>query len=91
MSVNTIKIEEKIQTALIGTIFDIGSVKKTLEKVLNKPAKWVDSKISDGADEDDTENEYIMLDTFECGDYYIRVCYGDGNREIGYVSSVQKR
>lgn len=78
-------IEEKIETSLIGTLFDIERVKQTLEKVVGKPAKWVDSKIDDGTDDDETEDEYIMMDSFDCGELYIRVFYGNNSFEITYV------
>ena len=48
---------------------------------------WYDTVIDDGADDDETEDQYVMRACFESerGDVVVRVYYGDVTEEIGYV------
>ena len=85
------KLEElttKVQTSLIGAKnLGVEWLKGELSKIVGKPCECYDSKIDDGADDDETEDQYVMKDCFQFEDspITIRVYYGDVTREIGYV------
>lgn len=81
-------LTEKIQTALIGSKYSgILETGKILSDILGEPVYFYDSVIDDGADDDETEDQYVMRDCFANTSYSItiRVYYGDVTREIGYV------
>ena len=82
------KITDKIQTARIGAKhLGIGWLQGELANLVGKQCSCYDSKIDDGADDDETEDSYVMKDCFEFEDspLTVRVYYGDVTREIGYV------
>ena len=81
-------LTEKIQTALIGTDYPgVEDLKEKLMELTGRKMKWYDSWIDDGADGDDTEDEYVMGVGYEStdGKVTVRVYYGDVSEEIGYV------
>lgn len=82
------KLTDKIQTALIGAKnLGVDWLEDELSRIVGKPCVCYDSKIDDGADDDETEDTYVMKDCFEFKDspITVRVYYGDVTREIGYV------
>lgn len=81
-------LTEKIQTALIGADFPgIQETEKLLTKIVGIPVTWYDTCIDDGADDDETEDQYVMRACFssENDEVIVRVYYGDVTEEIGYV------
>ena len=79
---------EKIQTALIGADFPgVAQTEDILSSIIGKPVAWYDTVIDDGADDDETEDQYVMRACFSTqgDDIIIRVYYGDVTEEIGYV------
>ena len=81
-------LTEKIQTALIGADFQGGEdIKKELASLVGQETIWYDTVIADGADEDETEDQYVMRASFisERGDIIVHVYYGDVTEEISYV------
>ena len=81
-------LTEKIQTALIGDDFPgIQETEKLLTEIIGIETTWYDTVIDDGADSDETEDQYVMRACFstEHDEYIVRVYYGDVTEEIGYV------
>lgn len=81
-------LTEKIQTALIGSDFPgVDEMELTLSELTGRKMVWYDTVIDDGADDDETEDQYVMRACFETvmGDITVRVYYGDVTEEIGYV------
>lgn len=81
-------LTEKIQTELIGTEYDgVHPTEEILTKLVGRNVSWYDSNIDDGADDDETEDKYVMKSCFSTDndDVIIRIYYGDVTREIGYV------
>ena len=81
-------LTEKIQTALIGSDFmGVEDTENLLAEIVGEPVLWYDTKIDDGADDDETEDTYVMRACFatQKGDITIRVYYGNVTEEIGYV------
>ena len=81
-------LTEKIQTALIGADFPgVMETEQILSDIIGHPVQWYDTVIDDGADNDETEDQYIMRACFSTDrdDIIIRVYYGDVTEEIGYV------
>lgn len=82
------KLTEKIQTTLIGSEYrGTLETEELLSNIIGKEIKCYDSHIDDGAD-DESEDTYVMVDSFESvdGSINIRIYYGDCTGEIGYVS-----
>ena len=80
--------EDKVQTGLIGAKFlGCERVAEMLEEISGMKARCYDQYISDGADDDETEDEYVMCASYELEDNVttVRVYYGDVTMEIGYV------
>jgi hypothetical protein len=83
---------KRIYNALINTKID--KFKANLKEEFKDRGVWfrsVDSKIDDGADNE--EDNYIMMDAYDViigtehfnTIYYVRMFYGDVSGEIGYV------
>ena len=82
------EITEKIQNHFIGAKnLGIEWAKTELESLVGNKCECYDSCIDDGADDDETEDTYVMRDcfTFEDSNLVVRIYYGDVTREIGYV------
>ena len=82
------KLTDKIQTELIGAKhLGVEWLKEELANLVGKSCRCYDSKIDDGADDDETEDCYVMKDCFEFenSNLVVHVYYGDVTREIGYV------
>jgi hypothetical protein len=82
-------LKSKIETEFIGGHYD-GDEKteKILSKIVGKPVKCYDTKIDDGVDDDECEDEYIMKSCFSTEDdkIIVGIYYGDVTDEIGYVN-----
>ena len=81
-------LTEKIQNEFIGSRYDgAGDACEKLAAIVGKPCNCYDSKIDDGADDDETEDCYVMKDCFdfEGSNLVVHIYYGDVTREIGYV------
>lgn len=81
-------LTEKIQTALIGSDYaGADDTEKLLSELTGKKMRCYDVVIDDGADDDETEDQYVMRACFtdNTGTITIRVYYGDVTEEIGYV------
>lgn len=81
-------LTEKIQTALIGADFPgVQETEELLTKIIGLETVWYDTCIDDGADDDETEDQYVMRACFstEHNEVIVRVYYGDVTEEIGYV------
>lgn len=81
-------LTEKIQNEFIGSQrVCVGDLEERLTQIVGHKASCYDSKIDDGADDDETEDQYVMKDCFDFEDIplIVRIYYGDVTREIGYV------
>lgn len=81
-------ITEKIQTELIGSDYrGVGETEEILSEICGEPITWYDTCIDDGADDDETEDSYVMKACFSNRDdsIIIRIYYGNVTEEIGYV------
>ena len=81
-------LTERIQTALIGADFPgVDDLERELTGLVGQEMVWYDTVIDDGADDDETEDQYVMRACFESErqDIIVRVYYGDVTEEIGYV------
>jgi len=81
-------LTEKIQTELIGADFPgVLETENLLSDIIGRPVTWYDTVIDDGADDDETEDQYVMRACFSTDrdDIIVRVYYGDVTEEIGYV------
>lgn len=81
-------LTEKIQTALIGSDYrGTGETEGLLSEICGEPMTWYDTAIDDGADGDETEDQYVMKSCFSNRDdsIIVRIYYGDVTEEIGYV------
>ena len=81
-------LTEKIQTALIGSDYmGCDDTERLLSEIVGRKVSWYDTVIDDGADDDETEDQYVMRACFSTDrdDIIIRVYYGDLTEEIGYV------
>ena len=87
-NMNIEKLTEKVQNELIGAKY-LGCSwgEETLTNIIGKNCSCYDSRIDDGADDDETEDVYVMCDAFDIDgtDFVIHIYYGDVTREIGYV------
>ena len=82
-------LKGKIETEFIGGHYEGDEeTEKILSKIVGKPVKWYDTKIDDGVDDDETEDEYIMKSCFSTEDdkIIVGIYYGDVSDEIGYVN-----
>ena len=81
-------LTEKIQTALIGSKYQGAlETENLLSEIIGLEMYCYDSVTDDGADDDETEDQYVMRDCFSdaAGSVTVRVYYGDVTGEIGYV------
>ena len=81
-------LTERIQTAFIGGKYPgVDDIEQELTALVGQEMVWYDTVIDDGADDDETEDQYVMRACFqsERGDIVVRVYYGDVTEEIGYV------
>lgn len=81
-------LTEKIQTSLIGAMFPgVEETEDILSDIIGRPVICYDVVIDDGADDDETEDQYVMRACFSTDndDIQVRVYYGDVTEEIGYV------
>ena len=79
------EIKKEICDKLVNTEYGgINHTENLLAKIIGKSVEVYDSKIDDGADDDD---DYVMLDAFTTSDRSIDILiyYGDCTREIGCV------
>lgn len=62
-------------------------IEKELTELVGCRARCYDTKIDDGVDAEDSEDEYVMLSAFEFdnSNIIVRVYYGNNTGEIGYV------
>lgn len=82
------ELEDKVQTGLIGSKFQgCLATEEILEELTGMKARCYDQYIDDGADDDETEDQYVMCASYqlEDGRTTIRIYYGDVTFEIGYV------
>ena len=82
------KLTTTIQTEFIGSkYFGADDACERLEAIVGKPCRCYDSKIDDGADDDETEDVYVMRDCFDFEDsnLIVHIYYGDVTREVGYA------
>ena len=82
------KLTEKIQDNFIGAKYGgCAWAEEELSAIVGKKCAIYDSVIDDGADGDETEDQYVMRDCFQFEDsnLVVRIYYGDVTREIGYV------
>ena len=81
-------LTEKIQDSFIGAKYQ-GALwmEEELTEIVGVQMYCYDSVIDDGADDDETEDQYVMRDCFTdaAGSVTVRVYYGDVTGEIGYV------
>jgi hypothetical protein len=87
------QIEREIQREFIGASYDGWDVAEgILKEIIGESVRFYDKGIADGVDEDETEDTYVMYDSFETfdGELTIRIFYGDVTREVGYVSVTNK-
>ena len=63
-------------------------IERELTELVGYKARCYDTKIDDGIDDEDDEDEYVMLSAFEFegSNIIVRVYYGDNTGEIGYVT-----
>lgn len=47
--------------------------------------RFVDEKIDDGCD--DGEDDYVMMRSYNVGEYYVRIYYGNNTGIIGYIDA----
>ena len=81
-------LTEKIQSAFIGAKYPgINAIEEELSDLTGMKMIWYDTCIDDGADGDETEDQYVMRACFEnvSGSLVVRIYYGDVTEEIGYV------
>lgn len=82
-------LKSKIETEFIGGHYEGDEeTEKILSNLVGKTVKWYDTKIDDGVDDDETEDEYIMKSCFSTEDdkIIVGIYYGDVTDEIGYVN-----
>lgn len=61
-------------------------MKESISDFFGKKATFCDSKIDDGTTEEDSDDKYVMKDSFELEDgTYVDFYYGNNTRIIGYV------
>ena len=81
-------ISEKIQDAFIGAEY-LGAqrMEEELIKLVGLQMHNFNTVIADGADDDETEDQYIMCDGFSDDEnrIVVHIYYGDVTNEINYV------
>lgn len=80
-------ITSEICNNLIGR--DINSAEDILARY--GEVRLCDEKIDEGIDDEDSEDEYLMMQSYELKladgtDYYIRIYFGNNTREITDIS-----
>lgn len=81
-------IKELVEKTFIGANYNGDEeTEKELSNLLGGKWRCYDTKIDDGVDDDETEDEYIMVSCFENeqGNIDILIYYGDVTDEITYV------
>lgn len=81
-------IKELVEKTFIGANYNGDEeTEKELSNLLGGKWRCYDTKIDDGVDDDETEDEYIMVSCFENeqGNVDILIYYGDVTDEITYV------
>lgn len=81
-------LTEKIQDELIGSKYGgCNWGEEILTNIVGKDMQLYDSCIDDGADDDESEDQYVYRDCFSTSDdsVIVRIYYGDVTKEIGYV------
>lgn len=84
-------MEKKIKEYFDGREFTTEEdIEKELTELVGHKAHCYDTKIDDGVDDEDEEDEYVMLSAFEFDDINIivRMYYGDVTNEITYISVI---
>ena len=84
-------MEKKIREYFDGREFTTEEdIEKELTELVGHKAHCYDTKIDDGVDDEDEEDEYVMLSAFEFDDINIivRMYYGDVTNEITYISVI---
>lgn len=82
-------MEKKIREYFDGREFTTEEdIEKELTELVGHKAHCYDTKIDDGVDDEDEEDEYVMLSAFEFDDINIivRMYYGDVTNEITYIT-----
>jgi hypothetical protein len=83
-------LTQNFQKEVINTKFKSeNSMSNIIKRLSGEIVEDFDTYIDDGADDDDTENDYVMCSVFATRSYIFRVFYGDIDNIIGYAS-VQK-
>lgn len=83
------QIKQEIEREFIGGRYDgISTTEEILTNIVGQSVKHYDTKISDGVDEDETEDVYVMKACFSTSNSQIKIgiYYGDVTEEIGYVN-----
>ena len=83
------QIKREIEREFIGGRYDgITATEEILTEIVGQSVEHYDTYIDDGADDDETEDVYVMKSSFKSVDnnFVIRIFYGDVTEEIGYVS-----
>jgi hypothetical protein len=83
------QIKQEIEREFIGGRYDgISATEEILTNIVGQSVKHYDTKISDGVDEDETEDVYVMKSCFSTSNSQIKIgiYYGDVTEEIGYVN-----
>ena len=81
-------IKELVERTFIGANYNGDEeTEKELSNLLGGKWHCYDTKIDDGVDDDETEDEYIMVSCFENeqGNVDILIYYGDVTSEITYT------
>ena len=84
-------MEKKIREYFDGREFTTEEdIEKELTELVGHKAHCYDTKIDDGVDDEDEEDEYVMLSAFEFDDINIivRMYYGNVTNEITYISVI---
>lgn len=80
---------DKLDTALRWADY-LPQAEKKLERY--GTLQFVDEKIDEGIDDDDTDDEYLMMRSYDfvskdgTEKYYIKLYYGDKSEELGYYT-----
>lgn len=79
-------LESKIYNSLIDK--DINSAEESLS--IYGKVHFCDEKIDDGIDDEDSEDEYLMMQSYylvtsDDNTHYIRIYFGDNTRIISYI------
>lgn len=85
---NEKNFKELVENNFIGADFQgEDETEKELSKLFGGKWRCYDTKIDDGVDNDETEDEYIMVSCFENeqGNVDVLIYYGDVTNEITYT------